>query len=63
MDIKEFAFLVRSMRDKQREWFNRDTRRPSTLEESKALERQVDRAVREVLDDHPSLFAETDQWA
>jgi hypothetical protein len=58
VDIKAFAVLVKQMRVKQKEFFDRNTRRPSTVGESKALEKAVDKAVSEILDDHPSLFGD-----
>ena len=55
MTLNDLARLVKEMRLKQKQWFNPNTRTRDTLEESKALERQVDRAIEEVLG-QPSLF-------
>lgn len=54
MDLKDFVRLVAKMRKAQREYFR--TRDPAVLEESKALEREVDAAVKELADDRPRLF-------
>lgn len=53
-DLGEFARLVEKMRHAQKRYFQ--TRSTFDLETSKSLERQVDRAVAEVLDDRPTLF-------
>lgn len=58
MNLPDFARLVARMRAAQRGFFrsNPDTAaRRKYLEESKDLERRVDNAVREVLE-QPSLF-------
>jgi hypothetical protein len=44
MSYDEFIDLVESMRKAQKDYFR--TRLPSALENSKALEREVDRAVK-----------------
>jgi hypothetical protein len=55
MDLKALADLVRRMREAQRRYFA--GRSTGDLEASKALERQVDAACREVLDPpQPGLF-------
>lgn len=54
--LRALAVKVQAMRDKQREFFSRDRRTPTTLRESKALEAQVDHLVDEILDDKPRLF-------
>jgi hypothetical protein len=53
MTHDEFRALVSKMRDVQRRWFK--GRLPQALEDSKALERQVDRALAEFAEP-PSLF-------
>jgi hypothetical protein len=52
MTLRDLAGLVAHMRDAQRAYFRH--RRPGDLEVSKALERDVDQAVEEVLS--PGLF-------
>lgn len=55
--IEELAGLARRMREAQRRYFRERT--PGSLEESKRLERELDRATAEVLDPRPpSLFEE-----
>ena len=54
MDLKDFVKLVARMRQAQRDYFR--SRDPAVLEESKALEREVDKAVKELADDRPRLF-------
>jgi hypothetical protein len=50
MTIRELAELVQRTRDAQRKYFRTRT----GLEESMALEREIDSAVRDILD--PGLF-------
>lgn len=52
--LKKFTLLVQEMRDAQKAYFR--TRNPTHLEMSKQLEKQVDRMVREILDDQSKLF-------
>lgn len=52
MTLHDFAQLVKRMRDKQKEYFKK--RQPSLIEESKRLEKEVDKAVQEIVD--PGLF-------
>jgi hypothetical protein len=52
MTLRDLAGLVAHMREAQRLYFRH--RRPGDLEVSKALERDVDQAVEEVLS--PGLF-------
>ncbi|MDQ3224793.1 MAG: hypothetical protein M3Q75_15170 [Gemmatimonadota bacterium] len=54
MDFEHFVVLVARMRDLQRNYFK--TRNPALLTESKKLEREVDRAVKEMTNDQPTLF-------
>jgi hypothetical protein len=60
MRMVEFARLVRDMRAKQQEFFDPRARRPSTLAESKGLERRVDKAVADILEGRRGLFDETE---
>lgn len=53
MDARELAKLVNEMRQAQAEYFR--TRSPAALERSKALEKRVDAAVRDILE-QPTLF-------
>lgn len=53
MDVRQLAELVNKMRNAQREYFR--TRSASSLEESKRLEKEVDRAISEALS-QPTLF-------
>lgn len=53
MTVRELAELVAEMRRLQREYFR--TRSSTALESSKVLEKRVDRAVLECLE-QPSLF-------
>lgn len=53
MTAREFAELVKRMREAQRTYFR--TRAASVLEESKRLEREVDAVVSDILSG-PSLF-------
>jgi hypothetical protein len=55
MDTRELVKLVEEMRVQQRRWFGGD-KSSHTFAECKRLERAVDKAVAEVLDDRPSLF-------
>lgn len=54
MTHAEFLALVAAMREAQKDYFRR--RAPADLERSKNLEREVDRALRELKDDQPKLF-------
>lgn len=49
--LREYARLVEQMREKQREFFDPKRRRPSTIGESKGLEKLVDRETAAILDD------------
>jgi hypothetical protein len=51
VEIRDYARLVRRMRDGQRQYFR--TRTQADLVASKDLERQVDSATRHVLDTRP----------
>jgi hypothetical protein len=53
MSRDEFVTLVQKLRDAQKRWFKE--RRPQDLDDSKSLERQVDRALAD-LARPPSLF-------
>lgn len=53
MTITELARLVRAMRGAQRQYFR--TRSSADLEHSKAMERQLDATVAEILEP-PGLF-------
>lgn len=54
MTLKELAELVDRMRVAQRAYFR--TRKPDVLEESKRLEREVDEAIKSILNTQPKLF-------
>lgn len=54
MGLGEFVRLVGEMRSAQRSYFK--TRSTADLDRSKRLEKQVDEAVRALLDDRPRLF-------
>jgi hypothetical protein len=56
MNATELARLVTRMRQAQKKWFRGD-KSSATLEASKALEREVDRACAAVLEPEPPLFA------
>ncbi len=47
MELKEFAQLVKSMRENQKEYFK--TRRPSAMYASKELERKIDKEIIAIL--------------
>lgn len=54
--LEEYAELVRQMRAVQKRWFGGD-KSSATLQESKRLERQVDRATDAILNPpEPTLF-------
>jgi len=53
MTVEELAELVRQMREVQKRFFRGD-KSADTVGRAKALERQVDAAVREIT--HPPLF-------
>lgn len=53
MEARELAALVADMRNAQKEYFR--TRSPAALDNSKSLERQVDKACKDVLA-QPGLF-------
>jgi len=57
MRVNEFLALVAEMRAAQKAYFAGD-RSSAALLRSKALERQVDAAIKESRDPTPSLFAE-----
>lgn len=59
MDAREFVELVGQMRAAQKAYFRKDTRTQEVLEESRRLERSVDKALAEMRDDRPSLFRES----
>ena len=46
MELKEFVELVKKMREMQKEYFR--TRSLNVLNQSKALERQVDNAIKTI---------------
>ena len=46
MELKEFVELVKKMREMQKEYFR--TRSMNVLNQSKALERQVDNAIKTI---------------
>lgn len=56
MTIAEFAILVKEMRDCQKKYFR--SRLRDALNQSKELEREVDQAIKEILNPQPqgSLF-------
>jgi hypothetical protein len=54
MDHEQFAKLVAEMRQAQTEYFR--TRSTTALEQSKRLERQVDKALQELADKQGKLF-------
>lgn len=54
LNAVELAELVRQMREAQRLYFRE--RSPQALSVAKELERRVDRAVDEVLNEQPKLF-------
>lgn len=56
MDATDLAILVNEMRAAQKEYFR--TRSAKALEESKRLERKVDRCCQSVLDGQGRLFKE-----
>lgn len=53
---RDYARKVEAMREKQREFFDMKRRKNSTIGEAKALEREVDRLTKALLDEQPSLF-------
>jgi hypothetical protein len=57
MTTPELAHLVKRMRDVQRAYFKGD-KSSVTLGTARKLEREVDKALAEVLGGQPSLFAE-----
>lgn len=59
MDPKAFVDLVAEMRAAQKRWFSKETRTQEILDESRRLERAVDRAIAEMRDDQPTLFPES----
>lgn len=61
MTLRELATLVRDCRQAQRDFFRSapgSAERSEALGRSKRLEKRVDLAVRDCLDDQPSLFGE-----
>lgn len=54
MTLQEFAKLVAELRHCQREYFR--TMNPFALEQSKRLEREVDKRCAEILDGQGKLF-------
>lgn len=56
LTFEEFVELVKEMRHQQRRYFA--LRRPETLERSKELEREVDKAIEKIEDKQLSLFCE-----
>ena len=54
MTLNEFAKLVSELRNAQREFFR--TKNPAALDQSKRLEREVDRRCAEILDGQGQLF-------
>lgn len=59
MTTNDLAYLVKRMRDAQKNYFR--TRAPEVLGESKKLEREVDAAVKGVLEPPaPTLFDDED---
>ena len=58
MTAQELARVVRDMRAAQGRYFR--YRRPDDLERSKALEKQVDRAVEQILNPQMGLFDDND---
>lgn len=54
MTADEIIKLAKAMRDAQKAWFLCHNR--SDLENSKCLERQLDAAIDEYLDQQPTLF-------
>ena len=61
MTAMELAKQIQAVRDAQRRYFR--TRDLADLEESRRLERELDRAVKEILDDQPAMFAFGDEGA
>jgi phosphate uptake regulator len=57
MTARELAELVAEMRSAQKEYFR--TKNPAAIERSKQLERKVDAACRQVLE-QPTLFGDPD---
>lgn len=56
LTFEEFVELVKEMRHQQRRYFA--LRKPETLERSKELEREVDKAIERIEDKQMSLFGE-----
>lgn len=56
LTFEEFVELVKEMRHQQRRYFA--LRKPETLERSKELEREVDKAIERIEDKQMSLFSE-----
>lgn len=56
----QFFRLVEWTRDKQKEFFR--TRDAAVLNESKHLERDVDKEIQRVVQNHPSIWAEKGAW-
>lgn len=56
LTFEEFVELVKEMRHQQRRYFA--LRKPETLERSKELEREVDKAIEKIEDKQMSLFGE-----
>lgn len=54
MTLDEFAALVQKMRNSQREYFR--TKSGTALEESKRLEREVDKALQKLKDKQREMF-------
>lgn len=54
MDFQQFQNLVEQMRHEQKEYFR--TRSAQSLEESKRLEKEVDKALRELADKQERMF-------
>lgn len=49
ISVEELARSVSRMRSAQKEYFNPNTRTPEVLNRSRALEREIDKMVAEVL--------------
>lgn len=56
LTFEQFVELVKEMRHQQRRYFA--LRKPETLERSKELEREVDKAIEKIEDKQMSLFSE-----
>lgn len=57
-ELLALATLAAEVREVQREFFDRDRRRPDTVGRAKALERELDRRLAEILEpaENPTLF-------